>query len=149
LSLYVRHSAWLSATPERPEGNKSTAPLQSRVQALRDARKDDDYEPEMPPLDRCGYLVRYLFEIGPVLQGAAGPVQLTNQEIAAWQELTATRLQPWEARFLRKLSREYANESHLGERRDRPAPWEEQKTVELIITAKILRDSFWEMTKPA
>jgi hypothetical protein len=128
LKLYVRQSAWLNATPERPKHDKSEAPRLSRLERLRKDRKDDDYQPEMPPVD-AEYLIGYLWEVGPTMAAGGYPGPITNEELRAWQSNTGITLQPWEARFLRRLSHEYLSESHRAEKRDAKAPWkaEEQK----------------------
>lgn len=76
----------------------------------------------MPPVD-AGYLLGYLFEIGPTMAGGMGAGPVTNQEILAWQALTGITLDAWEARTLRSLSCEYLAESHRAEKRGAKAPW--------------------------
>lgn len=44
------------------------------------------------------------------MAGLHGPVAITHQEIHAWQQLTGIPLRPWEARTLRKLSRDWVVE---------------------------------------
>ena len=85
LNVYVRHSAWLNAVPEKPEGDKSKEPEKSRRETLGDTI-------EMPPCD-CGYLVGYLFEVGPTM----GESPVTHTEIANWQRNTGIELNSWEA----------------------------------------------------
>jgi hypothetical protein len=79
-------------------------------------------EPEMPPVEWGKYLVEWLFEFGPTM-GEGGA--LTAGEIQSWQELLGVRFQPWEARLLRRLSLEYAGESAMASKPDRPPPFEE------------------------
>lgn len=119
LSLYVRHSAWLNAVPERPKNDQSEAPRRSR---LEQSRKDDD-QPDMPPIEEAGYLLGYLFEVGPTMAAGGYPGPVTHEELRAWMDLTGIELQPWEVRFLRRLSHEYLAESRKAEKRDCPAPW--------------------------
>lgn len=123
LSLFVRHVAWLNTTPERAKHDKSEAPRLTRLETMRREFKDDDYHPEMPPLDGAAFLLSYLFELGPTQAAGMGAAPISHQEIAAWQELTGIVLQPWQARFLRRLSGEYVAESHKAEKRECPAPW--------------------------
>lgn len=91
---------------------------------MRRDRDDDEYEPDMPDIEWTGPLIGYLFEIGPTMPGAAGPVSISNQELVAWQALSGVSLKPWEAKFLRQLSREYVAELHRAEKADALAPWE-------------------------
>jgi len=82
-----------------------------------------DYMPVMPPLAGGSYLVGYLLEIGPTLAAGGYPGPITHEELRAWQANTGIELQPWEIRFLQRLSNEYLSESHKAEKRDCPAPW--------------------------
>jgi len=84
----------------------------STVEVLR-----EQYMPEMPPLEQGGYLVSYLLEIGPTMASGMGAGPISYEAILAWQELTGIALQPWEMRFLRRLSGEYLSESRRAEKR--------------------------------
>lgn len=128
--LYVRQVAWLHAVPERAEGDKSGAPLESRLATLRKVwavsargRDPDDYEPELPPVAAGEHLIGYLFEIGPADYGGAGAAVIRYAEIAAASALLGLRLAPWEVRTLRRLSAAYVSELHKAEKRDRQPPW--------------------------
>ena len=86
----------------------------------------------MPPIGLfvnlgVGYLIGYLFEIGPTQATSGGVGPITHVEIQTWMELIGIELQPWEVRFLRKLSYDYLDESHKAEKEDRPPPWEPQQ----------------------
>ena len=110
--------------PEKDEKDKSKALPRSRLEQLRRDKQDDDYEPEMPPLDRAAYLVRYLFEIGPVQAAGMGSAPVSHGEIESWMHLTRVQLQPWEARLIRRLSLAFVNESGKAQRRDCASPWQ-------------------------
>ena len=69
------------------------------------------------------YLLSYFFEVGPLMSGGMGDSPLTNGELLAWQENTGIFLQPWEARFLSRLSRDYLIQSQKSEKADCPAPY--------------------------
>ena len=122
LSLYVRHSAWLHAAPQRPKHDTSVAPRLSRLEKIRAECKDDGYRPDMPPVS-AEYLLGYLWEMGPTMAAGGYPGPITHEELRAWQANTGITLQPWELRFMRRLSHEYLAESHAAEKPDRPAPW--------------------------
>lgn len=77
----------------------------------------------MPPVEGAGYLLGYLWEVGPTLVAGMGAGPITHGELLAWMDLTGIPLQPWEARFLRRLSHEYLVEAHKAEKRDCKAPW--------------------------
>lgn len=133
MSLYVKHSAWLNATPSRAPEDKSTSPSLSRIERMRRANKDED--PEMPPVGAGGYLLGYLFEIGPTLD--SGP--LTQAELRAWQLNVGIVLEPWEIRVLRRLSCDYVASSHAAIDRNAPAPW--GAAINLSVVAISMKNS--------
>lgn len=104
-------------------------------------RTPKDYRPEMPPLEGAEYLIDYLFEVGPTVQGAMGPGRLTNEELLAWKINTGIRLLPWESRFLIKLSDAYLQELQKAEKILAVAPWiaEVPDDDELRAVAKSLK----------
>lgn len=57
-----------------------------------------------------------------------GAVSLSSRDLMAWQEEQGIGLSPWEARTIRRLSREYAAESHRAEAADAAAPWQPELT---------------------
>lgn len=100
------------------------------VEALRES-----YMPEMPPVEGGGYLLGYLWEIGPTIAAGMGAGPITHQELRAWQDNTGVVLQPWEARFLRRLSLEYLSAAHKAEKGHCPAPWQ-LPDAKLVVTAQ-------------
>lgn len=89
-----------------------------------------------PPLDSCEYLLTYLYEVGPVMQGGMGQTPLTHEEIAHWQRNIGLSLQPWEARFLKSLSREYLSQSQISNDINCPPPFgaiERAKNIDKLI----------------
>jgi hypothetical protein len=147
LSLYVRQSAWLNTAPERAKNDKSEAPQLSRIEQLRKDLQDDDYQPEMPPVD-AEYLIAYLFEVGPTMAAGGYPGPLTHEELRAWMDLTGIDLEPWEVRFLRRLSGDYLAESHRAEKRDCPAPVKsEDRSQDLYAVAKSMQQTLKEMAR--
>lgn len=114
---------------------------------MRREQENEEYEPEMPPVDSCAHLLRYLWEVGPVLGGGMAPMPVTQQEIRSWQENSGVRLQPWEARWLRELSMAYLNELHKAEAPNRPAPWASEGAMRenMARAAQSMRRAFAEM----
>lgn len=88
-----------------------------------EGRDEDEYVPDMPPIEAPRYLLSYFYEVGPTMSGAMGSAPLTFGEIDAWCNRTGIDLQPWEARGLRRLSIAYLNESRKAEKRDCQPPW--------------------------
>lgn len=110
--LYVRQLAWLGAVPDPPKRKISDKPKKEEERKSRwDRIRDDDRTPELPEISAAGYLVQYLFDIGPTLAGGMGDAPLTHSEVRAFMENTGISLQPWEAQALRTLSRAYVAES--------------------------------------
>lgn len=91
---------------------------QATYEALR-----DHYWPELPPIDFGEHLVPILFEIGPGMPVGMGNGPLTFGEIDAWCRGMGIDLQPWERRWLRRLSIEYLNEGPKASKQFAPAPW--------------------------
>ena len=136
----MRHSAWLNATPESATHEKQQ-PI-SRLERLR--KSDPDYDPDMPLLEGAAYLIGYLFEVGPVMSAGMGPGPITHTEILAWSDLTGVELQPWEVRYLRRLSFDYLSMSHVAEKADCPAPWGAARAQ---LTAKTMREQIAALSK--
>ena len=132
MSLYVRHAAWLATVPERAKNDTFEGPRLSRLETLRidsrkDSRKDrreEDYQPEMPPLDGAAYLLGYLFEVGPTMAAGMGAAPITHTELRAWMDLTGVRIAPWEVRTLRRLSHDYLVASREAEKINCRPPWQ-------------------------
>ena len=90
----------------------------------------------MPSID-CGYLVSYLFEIGPTMAAGMGSGPITHGEIESWQRITGIDLNPWDARTLRRLSIDYLSESQKATQMDCPAPWEQAPDVIEVPNVKV------------
>ena len=119
LELYVRHAAWLHATPKDPEKPAKGAGMTRLVKFKRDEMAGKD-PPELifPEVDAGEYIVDWLFEVGPMIAG--DPV--TFQEIKAWRDLSGRVLDGWEATTLRRLSIAYTAEYHQASDPRTPAP---------------------------
>ena len=89
----------------------------------------DDIDPEFPECN-ADYIIKYLFDVGPVQSGGMGAIPLTCQEIQSWQDQSGIELQPWEFNFIRKLSSDYLIESQKSEKPDYPAPYQPDVTSE-------------------
>jgi len=88
-----------------------------------EGRDENDYQPDMPPLDDAEYLRGYLFDAGPIVNTGMGGVSLRSEHLIAWQKETGVRLSAWEARVLRRLSQEYLAETHRAAKRGCKPPW--------------------------
>lgn len=76
-------------------------------------------EPQLPEC-MTQYLLLYLFEVGPLLNGNP----LTHAEIQSWKTNTGLELSFWEARTLHALSKDYFQQSYKSIERDCPAPYD-------------------------
>lgn len=81
----------------------------------------------MPP-NPAPHIVARLIEIGLTESNGMGPTPLSWREIAEWQRMTCTALDPWEARLIRQLSTAYIAESRRAEDEHCAPPWRREVT---------------------
>jgi len=132
LTVYVRALAWWHAVPKEPPSRNRRVPKQEPERLSRlDMRINAGGELDLPDIDPAlTYLIGWLMEAGPMSAAGIGPVPLTWLDLDAWQRCTGVRVQPWEARLLRRLSGDYLDELNNAEAHDAPAPWIPESTVE-------------------
>ena len=82
-------------------------------------------EPDFPELPFRGYLVEWLLEVGPVMQGGMGPVALPHLEIQAWAANIGLTFEGNEAQWLQKMSAVYAGELSESSGTDTSQPYRE------------------------
>lgn len=97
----MRHHAWLTIPPR---ADKPSERSRARCQSL----PEDAPHREYPALEDADGLLDWLQEVGWCQWGEWGAVGLSWGEWAAWQRLTSTPLDPWQARLLFVLSQSYA-----------------------------------------
>lgn len=95
-------------------------------------------EPELPEVV-CQYLLGYFMEIGPVAAGGFGVAPVSHAEIEAWQRNTGIRLDPWEARAIRRASVAFVRTSHEAADENAEAPWADAPYVQR--TPRMVADS--------
>lgn len=88
----------------------------SRRAALEKEKK----EIEIPECD-AAYILDYLFDLGVT----EGDTPLSHSEIANWQHNTGVELQPFEARFIKRLSVAYLHASYEMQSAEAETPWED------------------------
>jgi hypothetical protein len=120
--------AWLNAAPKPAEGTKR-AQAKDRPPAISriDQLKRRKIRPPMPP-NPAPHIISRLIEIGLTEAAGMGSAPVSWQSIQAWSQLTGTRLAPWEARLIRKLSLEYLAEGRRAESESCPPPWRGEVT---------------------
>lgn len=132
--------------PEKAETDESKGSEKSRLQRLKDEKKDERYAPSMPPLDCGAHVLDYLWDWGPTLIGSMGDGPLTHAEIRACQENTGIELSSWEASTLMRLSKDYFAESHRATKRDCKAPWQDGSEAQTLIAVDT-RDALRALAK--
>lgn len=75
------------------------------------------------PENPAPYLVDWLMEIGPMASGGMGHAPLGWTAIKDWQELVGVELNPWEARTIRLLSRDFVDQMNKSREATCPAPF--------------------------
>ena len=75
----------------------------------------------LPPVSHR-YLIGWWLEIGPTMLAGMGEGPISWAEIATWQQLTATKLEIWEAQAIRRLSREFLSQQHDAKKPNCPSP---------------------------
>lgn len=123
LSIWIRHLAWLSATPKpdpkTKRGQQQDLELVSRIEGLR---RQGIKSPPMPD-NPAPKITDWLVEMGLTEAAGMSAVPLSWREINAWCDRTCVDLLPWEARLIRRLSSDYLAESRKAESETCPAPW--------------------------
>lgn len=118
LNLYVRQLAWLHAAPEPENKAVDAKTVLPRIEQYQAAGKVVSLPPVSAP-----HLAQYLMEIGPFVSTGMGEAPIGWRDIEAWQNLTGTDLEPWEARIVYSLSRAYISQSSKSRKDDCPAPY--------------------------
>lgn len=109
--------------PESPGGKSIDSVKQvSRLEKMKTDMEDENYRPDMPEID-APHIVEYLFDVGPAVNTGMGAVSLRSEHLIPWEQETGIELQPWEARFLRRLSVDYLVQAQKSEKIDCPPPY--------------------------
>lgn len=86
---------------------------------------------QLPPLAFGAYLIEILFEIGPIKPAGMGvAIGIDEIDVYAWQCNQGVELTSWEARTLRRLSREYAHMLSQASDPACPAPYVPEKYID-------------------
>lgn len=115
--MYVRHLAWLHATPEKSK--------ESRLKRFK-GLDENDSRLSLPDIETeyaATYVVELLHEAGLMLHSGMGPVPLSWSEIQNWLTATGRELPLWEKLTIKRLSEEYVAELSMSHARDREQPY--------------------------
>lgn len=115
--MYVRHLAWLHATPD---GSKK-----SRLAAYKELDADHPLLalPDIHSEHAASYVIGLLHEAGLMSSNGMGPVPLSWVEIESWIRCTGNNLPLWEKLTIKTLSEEYVSELVQAKDKTRPAPY--------------------------
>ena len=127
--------------PEKPKNDKSEEGAKSRLETIREEKKNENFNPEMPPINLPSHILAYFWEVGPTMPGGMGAVPLSHGEIESWQNNIGIKLSAWECRALKRLSIEYLNESQKATKRECPAPWKSDEAPVISLTSIDTRDA--------
>ena len=83
----------------------------------------EGYHGPMPDTGKLFYIIRWLFEAGPMSFTPMGQAPLDWQAIKAWQDLQGLELEPQEVDALRHLSTAYLSQQQKSEDKACPPPW--------------------------
>jgi hypothetical protein len=103
LNRVARQLAWLHAVPVAE--NATVAEQRQSVSRLEKMHKEDRIA--FLPDASADFLIPLFLEVGPTMPSGIGSLPLTYSEIEAWKRSTDRLLEPWEARALVAMSREY------------------------------------------
>lgn len=122
--MYVRHLAWLHATPE---GSKETRLTSfKKVDASHHLLELPDIETD----HAAGYMISLLHESGLMSSSGMGPIPLSWLEIESWLRCTERELPLWERKTIKLLSEEYTSELVQAKDKGRPPPYTKAVIVE-------------------
>lgn len=119
--------AWLHATPKPDERSRRAKTEQGPAISRLDRMKADGVSPQMPP-NPAPHIVERLIEIGLTEAAGMGVGPLSWLSINEWQRAACVRLDPWEAKLIRRLSIEYVAEGRRAEKETCPPPWHREVT---------------------
>lgn len=137
--LYVRHMAWLSATPE---GDKK-----SRGEALHEGGEGSPFL-QMPPLDDEYYIIKFWEDCGSVGVGSSGIVPLSWSEIKAWRTENELSLTHFEITCIRKLSQAYVSEFYVAKEKDSEPPYSvTEETFDRVAASNKMKGALQRFSK--
>ena len=77
---------------------------------------------EPPLLEYYSYLIGWLFEVGPVVNGGMGQSPLSYSDIKTWSDMVGVNVTGWEATTIKNLSNAYLSEYQQAKDPQRPNP---------------------------
>jgi hypothetical protein len=102
----------------------------------------------MPELNRNGFMIAWLSEIGYYQHGAMGIMPLTHTEVMAWRSNTGTIIEPEDANMIMLLSKIYVGQYRKSSDRDEPPPSVIQVQDKIALGNKI-KGAFRRIANPS
>ncbi len=123
--LFVRHLAWLHATPEHIDKNK---PRKARIDEYTKGHGYHNF-----PKCEADYLLDHLMRAGVYLSGAGGPTPLTWSELDSYVRRSGAPLDCWDCETMIELSRSYVSTLSAAKDPHYPPPYVTKDPDELAI----------------
>lgn len=139
--VWVRQLAWLHS-PIDPDFKPSKI-RESRIDTL----EKDSYLLQIKPEAYSSYIINLINQIGPYQNGEYGPQPLSWTELRSWSILTKTKITPWEADLIMKLSKSFVSQLSLSKDPSCISPVHEVDEEKLSIKRKQISDAFKSMAK--
>jgi hypothetical protein len=131
--------AWLQA-PVDPDF-KHQKNHESRLEKFDENAEELQYEPEA----YSTYIINIANSIGLYLNGGYGPIPITWTEILSWSILTKTKITPWEACLIMKLSKAFVSQLSISKNPSCISPIQEIDEEKLELKRKAISDAFKAM----
>lgn len=128
--------AWLQAPVDPDFKHKKT--YESRLEKFDENAEELKYEPEA----YSTYIINIANSIGLYLNSGYGPIPLTWSEILSWSTLTKTKITPWEATLVMKLSKSFVSQLSISKSPSCISPIQEIDEEKLKLKRKSISDAF-------
>jgi len=84
----------------------------------------------MPDPGQLFYIIRWLFEAGPISHSPMGVTPLDWQTIKSWSDIQGIEIEPKEAEALKQLSISYLVQQQKSEDKTCPPPWTDPDQID-------------------
>ena len=101
----------------------------------------------MPDRGDLGYIIDWVFEAGPSVQGGMGPAPLDWQTIHHWKSLMGLDLEPKESFAIRHLSSCFVDQQIKSKDAKCPPPWVDPEQMDRMKVADKVTETFKAIAK--
>ncbi len=141
--LWIRQIAWLQ-TPIDPEF-KPSKKSESRISS----NDQKDFLSQIHPDAYSSYLISLAQSMGLYKNSGFGHEPISWSEMKAWSEITNTKITPWEAKVLMKLSIAFVYQMSISKNSSCISPVVEVDEDELKLRRSNISNAFKMMAKAA